>query len=302
MIPLELFPGSDINEQKRLYIIGNGFDIHHGIKSKYWNFKEWVLQNKKVSDLVDLMDVFFSNDHEFWGDIENALGEYDEVTITDYCEPENPEDFKYDHPGQWQDGVEGSIPWIFGRAMEKFHVAFDEWVQSIDINNVEAVLCLPPASKYLTFNYIETLERVYSIPAQNVLHIHGSRLNPSDEFILGHGNFRNEISPLLDERIELPYQNAYSEVIKIMNGWRKSPKQLIEKNNDFFQSLRTCVGVCVLGLSYNEIDMPYLDEVVDMVDSNCEWLLYFYSEEDKQRATAFANNKGLVNFRLLKFE
>ena len=106
-----LFLDCGIPENERLYVIGNGFDIHHGIDSSYWHFKEWVRKNRKESDLIRLMDTFFSNDREFWGDIENALGEYDEEEVTDFCEPNNPEDFKYDHPGQWQDGLEGSIPW-----------------------------------------------------------------------------------------------------------------------------------------------------------------------------------------------
>lgn len=30
---------------KHLYIIGNGFDLHHGINSSYKNFQEWMHEN-----------------------------------------------------------------------------------------------------------------------------------------------------------------------------------------------------------------------------------------------------------------
>lgn len=30
---------------KHLYIIGNGFDLHHGINSSYKNFQEWMYEN-----------------------------------------------------------------------------------------------------------------------------------------------------------------------------------------------------------------------------------------------------------------
>lgn len=109
MTQLNMFSDFGVAEQDRLYVIGNGFDIHHGIESKYWDFEKWVKKTYKDSSLIGLMDTFFSNNREFWGDIENALGEYDEEEITDFCEPNNPEDFKYDHPGQWQDGVEGAF-------------------------------------------------------------------------------------------------------------------------------------------------------------------------------------------------
>ena len=68
-----LFPDFGIPEDERLYVIGNGFDIHHGIDSSYWHFKEWVRKNRKESNLIRLMDTLFSNDRECWGDIEKAL-------------------------------------------------------------------------------------------------------------------------------------------------------------------------------------------------------------------------------------
>ena len=30
---------------KSLYILGNGFDIHHGINSKYSDYHEWLEKN-----------------------------------------------------------------------------------------------------------------------------------------------------------------------------------------------------------------------------------------------------------------
>ena len=302
MTQLNLFPDFGVPELDRLYVIGNGFDIHHEIESKYWDFKKWVQKTKNDSSLIGLMDTFFSNDREFWGDIENALGEYDEEEITDYCEPDNPKDFKYDHPGQWQDGVEGGISWVFVQTMNQFRAVFEEWVRSIDISGIETDLYIPKTAKYLTFNYTETLEQGYGVPAQNVLHIHGNRLNPNDEFVLGHGNYRDEGSPFLNESILLPYQNAYSSVIRIMNEWKKSPRMLIEKDKLFFQSLSTCKGVCVLGLSYNGIDMPYLDEIVSNIAPNCKWLLYYHSKEDKDRAEEFAKNKGLVGYTIKRLD
>ena len=87
MTQLELFPNFGVTEKDRLYVIGNGFDIHHGIESKYWDFEKWVKKTYKDTSLIGLMDTFFSNDREFWADIENALGEYDEEEITEFCEP-----------------------------------------------------------------------------------------------------------------------------------------------------------------------------------------------------------------------
>ena len=29
----------------KLYIIGNGFDLNHGMKTAYWNYREFLAQN-----------------------------------------------------------------------------------------------------------------------------------------------------------------------------------------------------------------------------------------------------------------
>ncbi|MCB8999333.1 MAG: hypothetical protein H6540_04595 [Bacteroidales bacterium] len=50
----------------KLYIIGNGFDIHHGIKSKYSDFKDYVEKNDKV--LFDSLEKYFNQD-ELWSDL-----------------------------------------------------------------------------------------------------------------------------------------------------------------------------------------------------------------------------------------
>ena len=32
--------------ERHLYIIGNGFDLHHGINSSYRNFRDWLYENE----------------------------------------------------------------------------------------------------------------------------------------------------------------------------------------------------------------------------------------------------------------
>ena len=298
---LDLFPDFGIKDDERLYVIGNGFDVHHGIESKYSDFKEWIEENG-YTRLVGLMDTFFSNECDFWADIENALGDYREKEITDFCEPENSDDFKYDHPGQWQAGIEDSIPYVFGEVMNDFKDVFIEWVNSIDISEIEVDLKLPSSSKFLSFNYTETLENNYYIPEKNVLHIHGNRLKKGDELVIGHGNHRDINAPYGDDEILYPYQNAYSEVIEIMNHWVKATDSIIFQNRLFFQSLHNCKAVYIMGLSYSDIDMPYLRQVLVSVNPDCLWLFYYYTPKDYQRANETAIELGLKNYRIKRFE
>lgn len=163
-----LFPEIEQQNKKTLVVIGNGFDLANGIESSYGNFKEWLQKNSKHR-LIGLMDTFFSNQRDVWGDIEKALGEYDEDSILEYCKPN--ENFDYDHPTRSMAAVEDSPDWIFRPVLDEFLEEFRNWVDSININDAEKVLDLPMECRYLTFNYTETLERVYSIPESNILHI-----------------------------------------------------------------------------------------------------------------------------------
>ena len=42
--------------KRHLYIIGNGFDLHHGINSSYRNFRNWLYENEPTI-IQDMHDV-----------------------------------------------------------------------------------------------------------------------------------------------------------------------------------------------------------------------------------------------------
>lgn len=148
-----LFPDIQL-DNNTLFIIGNGFDLAHGIKSSYWNFREWLGNNR--SNLIGMMDIFFSNQRDVWSSIEQALGEYNEESILDYCRPD--EEFDYDHSLSSSARVEDSPMTFFQPVLEEFRDAFRDWVDSIEIRGVKKLYRLNPDSRYLSFNYTETLE------------------------------------------------------------------------------------------------------------------------------------------------
>ena len=141
---LELFQDT-LSDNRILYIIGNGFDLAHGIKSSYWNFREWLGNNR--SNLIGMMDIFFSNQRDVWSSIEQALGEYNEESILDYCRPD--EEFDYDHSLSSSARVEDSPMTFFQPVLEEFRDAFRDWVDSIEIRGIKKLYRLNPDSRYL---------------------------------------------------------------------------------------------------------------------------------------------------------
>ena len=118
-----------ISDKEILYIIGNGFDLSHGIRSSYWDFREWLVHNNNT--LIGMMDMFFSNQRDVWSGIEQALGEYNEESILNYCRPD--EEFDHDHSLSASARVEDSPMAIFLPVLEEFREAFRDWVNSTEL-------------------------------------------------------------------------------------------------------------------------------------------------------------------------
>lgn len=277
---LELFQDT-LSDNRILYIIGNGFDLAHGIKSSYWNFREWLGNNR--SNLIGMMDIFFSNQRDVWSNIEQALGEYNEESILDYCRPD--EEFDYDHSLSSSARVEDSPMTFFQPVLEEFRDAFRDWVDSIEISGIEKVYKLNTDSRYLSFNYTDTLETEYGIAQNKITHIHGSRLN-DEEYIIGHNNNRNPSSVWDDDGLTFE-QQAYENIIVWMNEFTKQYNRNIANHSSFFDSLYDIKQIIVIGHSMSKVDWPYFREIIKNIGKEIPWIVYCHSIDDRNNTNLF---------------
>ena len=291
---------TEIEQQNNstLFIIGNGFDIASDIKSSYLDFKQW-LKDKADNELIDSMDRFFSNQRDVWGDIEKALGEYDEDSILDECVPSGEID--YDHPTSSIAAVEDSPDWFFKPILEKLTESFEEWVNSINIMDVKKILELPMEGLYLTFNYTETLEKIYGIPESNILHIHGSRLTDK-AYIFGHNTFRNPDEAYNDDNKMFYIQEAWRKIIEWMNEFVKDSAAIIHTNQSFFNGLSDIKQIIVYGLSFSEIDWPYLDEIIRQTGKDKPWFISYHDNKDSEQIKLFVQKSGLKNVKTFNWQ
>jgi len=58
-----------------LYIIGNGFDLHHGIQSSFRAFGEYLRDPDRAT--YNVLERYFDVDSEFWGEFEEQLVDRD---------------------------------------------------------------------------------------------------------------------------------------------------------------------------------------------------------------------------------
>lgn len=278
-----------------LIIIGNGFDLFHGIKSSYHDFRDFVKKNHR--SLVGMMDEFFCGKTEFWKDIEESLGEYDVRKIFEYCKGDEEIDFK--HFTRSASAIEDAPIYLFNPHMEEFYQQFKKWVNKIcistpiNINDTSISINLPKDSKYFTFNYTETLEKLYRIPQKNILHIHGSRCYKKSGYIFGHNHYREPI--VNNDKITLmPYEKeAVKGIIETMNGYLKNPQDVIGCKLRFFDGLIGIKRVIVFGHSFSKIDSPYFEKILKQIGNQAQWFISYHSQQDCQRIKQFADSHNI---------
>src|SRR5260221_10397390 len=145
-----------------LYIIGNGFDLHHGIKSKYSNFKNYL--KEKDPELLEALEKYFPYD-SLWSDFETTLAYLDtdemveeaEIFLMSYSDP------------NWRDSGHHDYQYELGKSIDfvtsQLKQRFIEWILQLSISKDahQYKLNLPSAGKFLNFNYTSTLEKIYSV-------------------------------------------------------------------------------------------------------------------------------------------
>lgn len=63
----------------RLFIIGNGFDIHNGIYSTYEDFREWLIRNNHYDVVLEMEKMIKTKEGKclLWNSLEKALSQVD---------------------------------------------------------------------------------------------------------------------------------------------------------------------------------------------------------------------------------
>lgn len=66
---------------KHLYVIGNGFDIHHGRNTDYQDFYKWLQENEEWDVLTVIDETFGYCDSTWWKHFEQNLASANTLEI-----------------------------------------------------------------------------------------------------------------------------------------------------------------------------------------------------------------------------
>lgn len=269
-------------EENGIVIVGNGFDVNHGLPSSYANFKEW-LKNNDIN-LFDFLNTYIDVKGNWWNDFERSLSEFDiPKLIRETPLEKSPRDSKlppsFSHPASWRlDSVRDAIS-----------LKFTEWVKTLDGVEINKKIDLPEACLYISFNYTDTLERVYGIEESRIVYIHG-KASRGDKLIYGHGKSQFELEYDVMKKYNLhrsddfftagSFGDSESELTSRVSYWQKYIQLGL-----YYNVLRPAVSgasnVCVYGLSFSKVDFPYLQWIVEK-NPNLKWRVSWHSENDKK--------------------
>lgn len=276
------FPFLNGYEKITLFIIGNGFDLYHGILSKYKHLCCWLNLNGHESFVDEMQHVFQQLDGKIdtlWCNFETALGCYDldKVYLHYYETPKYSSDSSI-----WEKAANDTVDKVHDLCVQ-IRPLMKEWGRAIKINHVVPQFVLPKDSKFLTFNYTKVLEEIYGIPSVNICHIHGC-VDGSEELITGHDSIRgNTIFGAKSDEEE----RAKKEIVRHVNGIAKDKTGQYEKNKAFFEKLSNVKRVVVLGHSLSDIDLHYFGKVLSSIKKDAIWHFSIHSEDDRKRINVF---------------
>jgi Bacteriophage abortive infection AbiH len=274
----------------KLFIVGNGFDLWHGLPTTYASFYA------SSGAMLDEFEQFYSFDlsqERPWCDFENSLAYFDWNLFYDAHNHIDvaSESFK---PSQ-AFGLEDELVEQSYSHVEEIRQSLREWIEGIDISKAEKKLTFPSDSSFITFNYTSTLQSIYGVPDEKIFHVHG-RADNFDQLIFGHGGTREE-EPELDENGDsnrTMFSDAEAAAKSPFYALQKPVNDVLKKNHDVFYRAQDFSEMVIIGHSLNNIDLPYFKKLAECAP-NAQWLICCFSDEDKVHHVEQLVNCGIQN-------
>jgi hypothetical protein len=276
-----------------LYIIGNGFDLYHGMKTGYNDFKKYVMREDR--DVYNAVDVFAPAGDE-WNELESSLGDIDFYNIIEECEvyltSYGVEGFKARDHHNYEFEIERITKSLTTELLEQFC----NWVSKIEVpkdGRYKKFKSLGNEAIFFTFNYTSTLERLYSINESNIKHIHGS-IDDGSEIILGHGWERTKtVNPAPGVDQDTRERGGYDLLDEMFDSNFKNCSEIINEESVFFDSLNSITQIVVIGHSLSDVDAKYFKEILKHTPQSAIWRCALRNINQDQEKTDLLVNLGV---------
>lgn len=279
---------------KTLYIIGNGFDLAHGLPSSYGNFETYCAEHS--SKLYAQITSCLSNLDETWSNFENALGRQEISVLKQYMVRNNILD--RDYPV----GIDYSeLIFVFRHWVVKLNEVLKN---KITRDEIQAFVHLSKNDFYLNFNYTPTLEKLYHIPYAHVNHIHGREDvddyalkddQPFCSLIYGHSLTKEDIIAQIEDHDEDEFHKQ--DYVDTVIGFAKNFQ--VEALTQWIEQLHDITQIIVLGHSMDEVDEKYYKILLSYFP-DVEWKIGYY-EKDADNSDFLKKKRRCCDLNIHKF-
>lgn len=281
--------------KNKLFVIGNGFDLAHNLPTKFDpDFKRIAIKHDKNH----FWDLYQSRKGDIWSDFENLLGCPDfnflEEIFNGYA-PDYLSDRESDRDAIiYQVEFNGNIQ----DALYEFANNAEKSLESLKRKTFFEQL-LQPDGYYITFNYTHTLEDVYDILNEQILHIHGEVGENNLELGYPEGSFTPEkYSYDVRQKGKGPYTEfEIEDYIEGIEDYyiRTAYEQLFNKCKSFYKEIRIDLLKAFLDINQCEveeiivyghscaIDFEYFSYLSTRY-LNAHWIFYVRGDVQKSNA------------------
>ncbi|MDL2321442.1 bacteriophage abortive infection AbiH family protein [Desulfosarcina sp. OttesenSCG-928-B08] len=289
------------------FIIGNGFDLAHGLPTSYKDFRtylvnnypnrtegdipleedmryfdhdvsEWAKGAYNENELVGVIIKIMDEAHSFneWNEFEFYLGKIN-YTVFLQDTKKLQELAKGIQNPDWFADHNNNI--IYSRFLhvcfENLNDLFKKWIHTVNIKQCKQndnfnQMIDKENDHFLTFNYTNVLEEVYNI--KKICHIHGSI---NGDIVIGHGN-KNFDKQFYVEN----YMGSAADVVGIHGLLKKDINTCLNSNKIFFNELQF-EHIYSIGFSFSDVDIPYINHICQNADTKkSSWFLSSYDNNE----------------------
>ena len=288
----------------KLFIIGNGLDLAHGLPTRFDPDFKVIAEGIEPKMFWDL---YQSRKADIWSDFENLLAHPDfnklEEIFTGY-EPDYFSDRESERDGiilqVYNNGKLKDALYRFAESAEKSLGMINRNIFLEKILDIEGI--------YISFNYTHTLEYVYNIPTEKVLHIHGEVGKNNLELGYVDGDFLPEkYSYDIRQKGRGPYVELKIE--DYINGIddyyiRTAYEELVNKCKSLYKEIRVDLlerfidqwscdfkEIVVYGHSC-AIDFDYF-KCINNKYPHADWTFYVRGDEQERNAGCLIKNNRI---------
>lgn len=260
-----------------LFVIGNGFDLHFGLKTTTADFEEFLSRQSIEGEMDNALEVLNAYGVD-WSEYEQSLADMNlnAIEMENLGFPDYMSDRESDRDGviyQMQEYL-NSINNAISSALAEMVDTANEDLEDEDIS-ASCPRLFQDGDAVVSFNYTSTVEMLFDIPYDfPILHIHGYHAN-NEQLIFGYGEIKGNYHRRLeaDEDTDF-YENQQRQAIyEFYTGWQKKAK--LKKLKRFLESCQGIDQVVVLGHSMGEVDAKYM-EVIEKTIHPTVWKISYH--------------------------